>query len=340
MIIDSGSISMGSTRSYTSKSLSVSLAGWAQRKVRTPALLTDSREMFRDQLNARYSSRMSASKSGVRGDDAAQFEKLRQKMLYEFLSRIHAMFYGESNGRESKSYGASSGLSFSSYSSYSYEETEETSFSTKGKVRCRDGREISFDIDLYMGRSFREYIEERSEYTLSPVAALCDPLVINLESNIAGVSDTKIRFDLDADGVVDEISRLNAGSGYLALDQNGDGRINDGGELFGTKSGDGFSDLAAYDEDGNGWIDEADPVFNRLKIWITDENGKEILYSLKDKGVGAIYLGNADTSFDLRSADNVTNARIRKSGVFLYENGAAGTVQHLDLAKRSLTLRA
>ncbi len=338
MIIDSGSISMGSTRSYTSKSMSVSLAGWAQRGVKTPELLSDTKEMFRNQLNARYSSRMTAQKSGVRNDDAAQYEKLRQKMLYEFLSRIHAMFQGVKDKDRDTGIAGSSGSGFSFYSSYSYEETEETSFSTTGKVRCADGREIDFNIDLYMSRSFSQYIEE--EFTISPVEALCDPLVINLEGGIAEVSDTKIRFDLDADGIVDEVSRLNSGSGYLALDKNGDGRINDGSELFGTKSGDGFSDLAAYDRDGNGWIDEADPIFEKLKIWITDENGIERLYSLKDKGVGAIYLGNADTSFDLKSADNVTNARIRKTGVFLYENGMAGTMQHLDLAKRALALRA
>ena len=340
MIIDSASMSMGSTRTYTAKSVSVSLAGWAQKRIRTPELLSDTKEMFRNQLNARYSSRMTAQKSGVRNDDAAQYEKLRQKMLYAFLSRIHAMFQGVKDRDKNHGYGSGGGWDYFSYSSYSYEETEEITFSTTGKVRCADGREIDFDIELYMGRSFREYIEESIEYSISPVAALCDPLVINLEGNIAGVSDTKIRFDLDADGVLDEISGLDPDSGYLALDKNGDGRINDGSELFGTKSGDGFSDLAAYDTDGNGWIDEADPIFNRLKIWITDENGNEKLYSLKDKGVGAIYLGNADTSFDLRSADNVTNARIRKSGVFLYENGMAGTVQHLDLAKRPLTLRA
>ena len=331
MIIDSGSISMGSTRSYTSKSMSVSLAGWAQRGVKTPELLYDTKEMFRNQLNARYSSRMTAQKSGVRNDDAAQYEKLRQKMLYEFLSRIHAMFQGVKDKDRDTGIAGSSGSGFSFYSSYSYEETEETSFSTTGKVRCADGREIDFNIDLYMSRSFSQYIEE--EFTISPIEALCDPLVINLEGGIAEVSDTKIRFDLDADGIVDEVSRLNSGSGYLALDKNGDGRINDGSELFGTKSGDGFSDLAAYDRDGNGWIDEADPIFEKLKIWITDENGIERLYSLKDKGVGAIYLGNADTSFDLKNTDNAINARIRKTGIFLYENCMAGTMQHLDLAK-------
>ena len=41
-----------------------------------------------------------------------------------------------------------------------------------------------------------------------------------------------------------------------ALDINEDGKINDGKELFGTASGNGFGDLAAYDQDNNGWIDE------------------------------------------------------------------------------------
>ena len=77
-------------------------------------------------------------------------------------------------------------------------------------------------------------------------------------------------FDIDADGEEESISYLQGGSGYLALDKNGDGVINDGSELFGTKSGDGFADLAEYDADGNGWIDENDPIFDKLLIWAKD----------------------------------------------------------------------
>ncbi len=40
-------------------------------------------------------------------------------------------------------------------------------------------------------------------------------------------------------------------------------KINDGSELFGTSSGDGFKDLATYDEDENGWIDENDSIFSK-----------------------------------------------------------------------------
>lgn len=213
-----------------------------------------------------------------------------------------------------------------------YEETENTAFSTQGTVRCADGREINFQLNVEMSRSFQEYYEENM--TIAQVN-LCDPLVINLDGNVAEVSDQTFYFDIDADGVEDQISRLIASSGFLALDKNEDGTINDGSELFGTKSGDGFADLAAYDEDGNGFIDEGDSIWEKLKIWVMDENGKEQLYSLADKGVGAICLKNVQTDFALKDASRKTNGVIRKTGIFLFENGNAGTVQHVDLAKHS-----
>lgn len=213
---------------------------------------------------------------------------------------------------------------------YYYEETENTTFTTQGTVKCADGRELNFNLNVEMSRSFQEYYEEN--YFMAQ-ASLTDPLVINLEGNIAELSDQTFFFDIDADGKEDEINRLAAGSGYLALDKNGDGVINDGSELFGTKSGDGFADLAKYDEDGNGFIDEGDAVFSKLKIWIMDKNGEQKLVSLLDAGVGAIGLQNAATDFKLADDTNQTKGMIRKTGFFLYENGGAGTVQHVDVAR-------
>jgi hypothetical protein len=182
-----------------------------------------------------------------------------------------------------------------------------------------------------MSRSFEEYYQETH---LASAKDYMDPLVINLDTNVAQVSDQKFFFDLDCDGNEDEISFVKSGSGFLALDKNGDGTINDGSELFGPQSGNGFADLAEYDEDGNGWIDEGDSIWDRLLVWTKDENGKDQLYHLSDLGVGAIGLANVSTQFSLNSTeDNTNNAIIRYTGVFLYENGEASTVQHLDLAR-------
>ena len=212
---------------------------------------------------------------------------------------------------------------------YTYEETETTTFSSRGKVVTADGREIDFGIDVGMSRSFYQEVYQKN-VGLRPV--MCDPLVINLEGDVANVSDQKFFFDLDCDGQEDEISMLGDGSGFLALDINGDGKINDGSELFGTGSGNGFYDLSQYDLDGNGWIDEADEVFDRLQIWVPSEDGNGTCYKLKDKGVGAICLQNVSTDFSLRGDTQQLNGAIRRSGVFLMESGVAGTIQHVDLA--------
>ena len=132
---------------------------------------------------------------------------------------------------------------------------------------------------------------------------------------------------------MDGVSYLGSGSGYLALDKNGDGTINDGNELFGPQTGNGFNDLAKYDADGNGWIDENDPIWSQLKIWCKNEDGTETLYTLAEKGLGAICLQNVATDFALNNDKNQTNGYIRSTGIFLYENGNVGTVQHLDVAK-------
>lgn len=218
---------------------------------------------------------------------------------------------------------------FTYSSQYYREETENTGFTTQGTVKCADGREISFNLNLEMSRSFQEYYEENISYMQT---SMCDPLVINLNGNIADLSDQTFFFDLDGDGQEDEINRLAAGSGFLALDKNGDGIINDGSELFGTKSGDGFADLAAYDTDHNGFIDEGDEIWDKLKIWVMDEDGNQQLYSLAEKGVGAICLQNSATDFAITDADNQMKGMIRSTGVFLYENGNVGTVQHVDMA--------
>lgn len=212
-------------------------------------------------------------------------------------------------------------------------ETEMTSFRTNGLVKTSDGRELPFSLNLSMSRSFMQQTATSILETTS-VMVMKDPLVINMDTGAARISDQKFLFDIDCDGVQDEISSLQKGSGFLALDKNGDGIINDGSELFGTQSGDGFADLAAYDSDGNGWIDENDAIFSKLKVWTKDSEGNDTLLSLKEADVGAIFLGNVSTGFDLKNEEtNDTNARIQSTGIFLHEStGEAGTIQHVDFA--------
>lgn len=265
--------------------------------------------------------------SGMRGQPMDQMqESVSSSFMDEWQAEQQSM-----QQMTSQNFGQSMGSGFDRNASYYHAEMETTSFATQGIVRTADGREISFNLDLTMSRSFQEYYEENIGGQMPPMT---DPLVINLDTQMASLSDQRFEFDIDADGIKDSIPYLQSGSGYLALDKNGDGIIGDGSELFGTSSGDGFRDLARYDSDGNGWIDENDDVFDKLLIWSKDETGKDVLYTLKEAGVGAICLQKAATDFSLNSLkDNQANGKIRSTGIFLYENGNVGSMQQLDLAQ-------
>lgn len=216
------------------------------------------------------------------------------------------------------------------YCSYTYEEQESMSFETVGKAVTADGRTIEFNMQLEMSRSYQESVEVLSD----TVAIMTDPLVISLDSNPVSVSDQKWRFDIDGDGTEDSISQLSAGSGYLVYDKNQDGVINNGTEMFGAATGNGFAELSAYDEDGNGWIDENDSIYEKLSVWIKDDTGRDRMETLKEANVGAIYLSSVASEYALKSdEDNQYNAQIRRSGMYLSEDGNANTIQQLDMVK-------
>lgn len=215
------------------------------------------------------------------------------------------------------------------YENLSMEE-EKTTFTSSGKVVTADGRTIDFDVQAKMSHTFLSYSGISVNYQRMK---LIDPLVINLGNNTTEVTDQTFLFDLDLDGKRDNLSVLSEMCGYLAYDRNGDGTINDGGELFGAKTGDGFYELAVFDLDKNGWIDENDEIFNSLKVWTKDKNGNDKLIALGIAGVGAIYLGSIPTQFMVHSSDsNEVNGEIKSSGIYLKENGEVGTIQQYDYA--------
>jgi hypothetical protein len=128
----------------------------------------------------------------------------------------------------------------------------------------------------------------------------------------------------------EEIPFVTGGSGLLVFDRNEDHIANDGKELFGPVTGNGFAELSRYDDDRNGWIDENESIYKNLYVWTRNGN-EDILHGLKGMGVGALYVGSVDSSFDLKDDKNHTRGQIIRSGVYLAENGQAGSVQQLDL---------
>lgn len=208
------------------------------------------------------------------------------------------------------------------------EEHEQTSFSAEGVVQTADGKEIKLNIDLSLSRSF---VSHNETHLRAGDAVRKDPLVINFSGNSAELTTQKFSFDIDSDGAADQLSFVKSGSGFLALDKNKDGKINNGGELFGATTGNGFAELQKYDSDGNQWIDSGDPVFDKLQVWTKNAQGQDQLLALGQVGVGAIYLGNVATPFSLNDSNNQQLGQLQATGLWLGEQGQTGTVQHVDL---------
>lgn len=211
----------------------------------------------------------------------------------------------------------------------SYTETEQTNFAATGIIKTADGREINFSLSLSMSRSYHE--ESNVSIQQGDARKKQDPLVINFGGNAAQLTEQRFKFDLNSDGQAEDINFVTGGSGFLALDRNGDGKINNGTELFGANTGNGFSELAALDADSNGWIDENDAAFNQLKVWTKDASGKDQLATLKQANVGALNLAHLATPFDIKDGSNALQATVRSSGIYLSEDGHAGTLQQIDL---------
>ena len=200
-------------------------------------------------------------------------------------------------------------------------ETETFSFAATGTVSTADGRELAVRVDLVQSR------QEVEVYRLQvgPPPQLTDPLVLAGAGgpDFAGTVD----FDLDVDGSTEAMPFVASGTAFLVLDRNGNGRVDDGSELFGPATGDGFAELAMHDGDRNGWLDEADAVYSALRLWTTP-NGP--LTSLDEAGVGAIGLDRVHAEAQLVDGSQPVGV-VRSTGVWLGEDGGAGTVHHVDL---------
>lgn len=178
------------------------------------------------------------------------------------------------------------------------------------------------DIQNNMNGNYKSYVE--AEQT----APQRDPLIIHL-ANTDKIEfttlDEGVNFDLDNNNFKEKTAWTKNEDGFLAIDLNGDGIINNGGELFGDRfimpdgkiSSTGFEALSSLDEDNNNKIDENDTVFDELLVWFDNENKGETdeteLIALNELGVTYIDLNYAP---DINTQDETGTRRAETSKVF------------------------
>jgi hypothetical protein len=136
----------------------------------------------------------------------------------------------------------------------------------------------------------------------SPILIDTDHSGFNLTSKAAGV-----QFDFFGTGQRIQIAWTapNSTNGWLALDRNGNGKIDGAQELFGnitpqppSTSPNGYLALAVYDSNGDGVIDNKDTIWPKLLVWI-DKNHDGVsqpseLFTLEQIGIHAIYLSYSE----------------------------------------------
>ena len=66
-------------------------------------------------------------------------------------------------------------------------------------------------------------------------------------------------------------------------------------------------------------------------MWTPTADGGGQLATLKERDVGALYLGHTATPFELRGAANEDLGAVRAGGVYLKESGQIGSLQEIDL---------
>ncbi len=220
-----------------------------------------------------------------------------------------------------------SGVSSSPIFDYEYhaKELNSMSYSASGSVKLSDGSMREYSLSIEWAKAF--VVDNR--FSIQDGQIFTDPLVISFGGG-EPLSSNTFAFNLNS-----EVKHLHFsdGGGYLALDKNGDGVINDGSELFGPSTGKGFLELAAYDSDRNGWIDSNDAIFSQLRIWVAHEN-EDKLYTLSEAGIGAISLSATDISYVAKDSIDSAFAHYKKASVALGENGGVYGVFEADIAKK------
>ena len=165
-----------------------------------------------------------------------------------------------------------------------------------------------------------------------------DPLVIDFGAEGFELTSLTegVNFDLDNNGFAEKTAWIGTDDGFLAYDRNGNGTIDNGGELFGDRvileddsiSESGFEALAEMDGNQDKIINADDSDFGKLMVW-TDANHNGIseaeeLKRLSEHGIVSISLEHSETSFtDVETGTLVAEC----ADVILTVNGESATTE-------------
>lgn len=159
---------------------------------------------------------------------------------------------------------------------------------------------------------------------------LKSPLIFDLDSDgieltAFNSATTQSFFDLDNDGYAEQTAWITGDDAFLARDINGNGKIDNASELFGSATIDGFSILQLLDSNGDFVIDANDDAWSELLLW-QDIDGDAIsepgeLLSLDAANIASIDLLGATAVNQV-----VYTNLISQTSTFKWVDGTTGTI--------------
>lgn len=165
------------------------------------------------------------------------------------------------------------------------------------------------------------------------------PVVLDLDGDgieLIEIGQSRTKFDVDGDGKSERIGWVSGDDGILALDRNGNGRIDDFTEMSFRQdfrgAGTDLEGLMAYDSNGDGFLTAADERWGEFVIWTdTNGNGKseaKELFGLTELGIVSIDLERRD----VRALDGDADSnQVLATSVFETADGARHLVGDVAL---------
>ncbi len=175
----------------------------------------------------------------------------------------------------------------------------------------RAGDASSGDQDQSMGK-FIQFVNLALKAGFGVGFTGWDPIVLDLDGDgyeLTTQRNSGVHFEFDGDGFAEKTGWVRPDDGFLVLDANGNGIIDDSSEFFGDENQGGFVELATHDLNLDGVIDSSDAVFGDLRVW-RDLNSDGVtdageLVSLADLGISSFSLAASAPAEELNIGGNL-----------------------------------
>ena len=194
-----------------------------------------------------------------------------------------------------------------------------------------DASSASFQLYPYRYSELNIQMEFSFEYSESvqvgeAAVQESDPIALDLNGNGIDLSNYRngARFDITGKNETATTAFVTGGDAFLAIDQNGNGIIDTGKELFGDQNGarNGYEELAKLDSNKDGLINKFDKDFDKLLLFKDNGNGRTErgeLVSLAEAGI-------AELSLDYQNVNMTASGgnRIAQIASYRRTDGATG----------------